>query len=75
MVFCLPDEGSSWLPVHRLWILTIGLLGRYGHRRDRGRLENAPDPGRIDQRDLESFNDPHALYGITGVLRRHPRWR
>ena len=65
-------RGSSWLPVHRLWILTIGLLGRYGHRRDRGRLEIAPDPGRIDQRDLESCDDPHALYGITGVLRLHP---
>ena len=59
---------QSWLPVHRLWILIVGLLGRYGHRSDRGRLINAPASGRIDQRDLESF-DPTALYGITGVLR------
>ena len=59
---------QSWLPVHRLWILTVGLLGRYGHRPDRGRLINAPASGRIDQRDLESF-DPTALYGITGVIR------
>lgn len=59
---------QSWLPVHRLWILTVGLLGRYGHRPDRGRLINAPASGRIDQRDLESF-DPTAMYGITGVFR------
>ena len=59
---------ESWLPVHRLWILTVGLLGRYGHRPDRGRLIDAPASVRIDQRDLESF-DPTALYGITGVLR------
>ena len=59
---------QSWLPVHRLWILVVGLLGRYGHRPDRGRLINAPASGRIDQRDLETF-DPTALYGITGVLR------
>lgn len=59
---------ESWLPVHRLRILTVGLLGRYGHRPDRGRLIDAPASIRIDQRDLESF-DPTALYGITGVLR------
>ena len=26
------------LPVHRLWILAVGLKGRYGERRDRGKL-------------------------------------
>ena len=66
------DGGISWLRVHRLWILTIGLLGRYGHRPDRGRLVNAPDVGRIDQRDLEISDDPNALYGITGVMRHRP---
>ena len=66
-------RGTSWLHVHRLWILTIGLLGRYGHRPDRGRLRNAPDIERIDQRDLESSDDPNALYGITGVI-RYRRW-
>ena len=62
------QRSQSWLPVHHLWIFTVGLLGRYGHRPDRGRLLNAPAPGRIDQRDLEPF-DRDALYGITGVLR------
>ncbi len=61
-------RSQSWLPVHHLWIFTVGLLGRYGHRPDRGRLLNAPAPGRIDQRDLEPI-DRNALYGITGVLR------
>lgn len=61
-------QSRSWLPVHRLWILAIGLLGRYGHRADRGRAKSAPTAARIDERDLES---PHrkALSGITGTLR------
>ena len=61
-------QSQSWLPVHRLWIFTFGLLGRYGYRPDKGRLRSAPAAGRIDQRNLESI-DPKALYGITGVLR------
>jgi hypothetical protein len=35
---------QSWLPVHRFWLLRIGLVGRYGHREDGGKkkmLENA----------------------------------
>ncbi|KAK7423033.1 hypothetical protein QQX98_001323 [Neonectria punicea] len=30
------EDGETWLPVSRYWILSVGLLGRYGHREDRG---------------------------------------
>lgn len=65
-------HSQAWLPVHRLWILTIGLLGRYGHRIDRGRVRSAPTEARIDQRDVgddDDFDDPNFLSGITGDLR------
>ena len=61
-------QTQSWLPVHRLWILTVRLLGRYAHCPDRGRLIYTPPPGRIDQRGLGS-SDRNALYSITGVVR------
>lgn len=32
----LIDDGETWLPVSRYWILALGLLGRYGDRADRG---------------------------------------
>ena len=60
-------RSRSWLPVHRLWIFTLGLLGRYAYRPDQGRVQNAPT-SRVDQRDSEA-NDRGTLYGITGFLR------
>lgn len=30
------EDGETWLPVSRYWILSMGLLGRYGTRADRG---------------------------------------
>lgn len=70
-------HSQAWLPVHKLWILTIGLLGRYGHRIDRGRVRNAPTEARIDQRDVEFDNDNDSddlksLSGITGDFHYTP---
>lgn len=70
-------HSQAWLPVHKLWILTIGLLGRYGHRIDRGRVRSAPTEARIDQRDVDYDNDkysvdPKSLSGITGDFRYTP---
>lgn len=66
---------QAWLPVHRLWILTIGLLGRYGHRIDGGRARCAPTEARIDRRDVSynnNYNNPNYLSGITGDFRYTP---
>ena len=30
--------GQVWLPVHRIWIIIIGVVGRYGKRKDNGKL-------------------------------------
>ena len=60
-------RSRSWLPVHRLWIFTLGLLGRYAYRPDQGRVPNAPT-SRVDQRESEA-HDRDTLYGITGFLR------
>ena len=68
-------HSQAWLPINRLWILTIGLLGRYGHRIDRGRVKSAPMEARIDQRDVDYDNDsvdPKSLSGITGDFRYTP---
>ena len=61
-------QSRSWLPAHRLWIFTLGLLGRYAYRLDHGRAKNAPTTMRVDQRDLETL-DPDTLYGVTGFFR------
>ena len=64
-------QSQAWLPVHKLWILTIGLLGRYGHRADRGRVRSAPTEDRIDQRAIDHTDDSddrNILSGITGEL-------
>ena len=50
----LTDHGLSWLPVHRLWIFAVGLLGRYGNRPDRGRVRDAPP-----QKELISGTSNH----------------
>ena len=58
------DE-HSWLTMNRLWILTIGLLGRYGYRFDRGRARGVPTEARIDHQDVE-LEIKNILYGVTG---------
>ncbi|KAK5112678.1 hypothetical protein LTR85_011189 [Meristemomyces frigidus] len=32
------DEKKAVLPVARIWLLVVGMIGRFGHRRDNGRL-------------------------------------
>ena len=49
-------ESQSWLPVHRLWVFTLGLLGRYAYRPDHGRTQDAPPTVRIDQSPLEALD-------------------
>ncbi|KAI9712066.1 MAG: hypothetical protein M1820_001775 [Bogoriella megaspora] len=74
----MTPRGGSAIPVHNLWILVIGLLGRYGHRRDEGRTIGHLS-GRLDHRGLledkgeEAQYDPTILYGVTGRLQFSPK--
>lgn len=34
-------DQHTWLPISRYWILTLGLLGRYGYRKDGGIVYNS----------------------------------
>jgi hypothetical protein len=67
---------SSSLPVHRFWLLAIGLLGRYGDRKDKGRkiLESNARRFAFD-RGSTSNTDSHdelsnTIFGLTGILSR-----
>jgi hypothetical protein len=52
------------LPVHRSWILLLGLVDRYGRRKDSGLFVEEPsDP------EWSAFSND-ALYGLSGILER-----
>ncbi|KAL4786808.1 hypothetical protein BJX76DRAFT_354809 [Aspergillus varians] len=67
----LPRDGKlktsgteALLPVHRSWILLLGLVDRYGRHKDSGLFIDAPS-------DPEwSVFGKQALYGLSGVLER-----
>lgn len=55
---------EALLPIHRSWILLLGLVDRYGHRKDSGLFVEEPsDP------EWSAFSSD-ALYGLSGVLER-----
>lgn len=57
------EDGQSYLPVHCLWILLLGVLHRYGARYDLGLpLDVAPQRS-IDLPDYEDL-----IYGLSGSL-------
>jgi hypothetical protein len=69
------EEDQIWLPVHSLWILAFGLLGRYGFRADRGRELAGRNMRRLDYVGLEDneneyspYEDKNRLHGATGSL-------
>lgn len=51
-------DGHSWLPVSRFWILTLGLLGRYGRRDGKGFTFNV----NALRRDLKESRMLHIQY-------------
>jgi hypothetical protein len=57
---------ETWLPVNRLSILVLGLLGRYGNREDRGHAASGRNAARLDNEVDDARED--GLYGST-VLR------
>lgn len=73
-------EGRTWLRVHRFWILSFGLLGRYCSRKDKGKLRdddkrvsfgtpvlNLPRTG-TEVRSVTGRGRGTALHGFTGLL-------
>lgn len=73
--------GRTWLPVHRFWILTFGLLGRYTDRKDKGKLQDEerrvtfgtpvldfPRTGMELRRTLSRRTNGNTLYGFTGLF-------
>jgi hypothetical protein len=32
------QDGQTWLPIHRSWMLIIGIVGRFGKRKDSGKI-------------------------------------
>jgi hypothetical protein len=70
------ENDQIWLPVHRLWILGFGLLGRYGFRTDRGRELASRNMRRLDYVGLEDNENEYSrydankrLHGATGSLK------
>ncbi|KAL3488950.1 hypothetical protein BJX62DRAFT_239534 [Aspergillus germanicus] len=53
---------ESLLPVHRGWILLLGLVDRYGHRYDYGLFEGESSEPEWSELGWE------ALYGLSGIL-------
>ncbi|OCT44648.1 hypothetical protein CLCR_05657 [Cladophialophora carrionii] len=68
-------HGEAWFPVHRFFILGIGLRGRYGHRPDRGESRSVrttarlfTEEGNLDDEDAYlNSGTANKLYGTTGV--------
>ena len=67
------QRGKFYLPVHRVWILSIGLLGRYAEREDKGQINKRKrvmldiDEGGGPMYDDYSERRP-MLHGITGAM-------
>ncbi|CAI6099522.1 unnamed protein product [Clonostachys chloroleuca] len=56
-------DGRTWLPVSRYWVLTLGLLGRYGERRDKGNFHPSALRRDLDEeRLLVSTNSTSKQY-------------
>ena len=69
-------QDRAFFPVHKIWLLAIGLIGRYGQRKDRGKFKGkkravrVSTPGASYQRaselGLSTRGTAQKLHGITG---------
>jgi len=73
-------EEQTWLPVHKLWVLAFGLLGRYGHREDHGIALQERNTWRLAVEDNSNYDREREYFqthswgsidmldGLTGCL-------
>ncbi|KAG9256863.1 uncharacterized protein F5Z01DRAFT_491329 [Emericellopsis atlantica] len=67
---------QTWLPVHRFWLLTFGLFGRYGHREDRGIAISQSNAQRLmierkpayHGHNIPARRSLQPYYGLTGKI-------
>jgi hypothetical protein len=60
---------QTWLPAHKLWVLVLGLLGRYSDREDKGQVIVEKSNTRLDyDRDIGD-HELGVLHGSIGPLR------
>jgi hypothetical protein len=60
-------DGQVWLPVHRTWIIIIGIIGRYGRRKDNGKLIIRPAGGIAS---MQAKPGGHVTFASTPNLRK-----
>ncbi|KAF2878550.1 hypothetical protein BDV95DRAFT_557755 [Massariosphaeria phaeospora] len=52
-------DRDTWIPLHKLWLLAFGLLGRYSVRRDQGQTIQTSNPSRLDYQQVLKSKDQH----------------
>lgn len=57
------EDNSSYLPVHRGWLVLIGVLHRYAHRRDFGLPAGSPEGP-----DIQLLGTKDCLSGLSGIM-------
>ncbi|EMD94385.1 hypothetical protein COCC4DRAFT_75279 [Bipolaris maydis ATCC 48331] len=62
--------GHTWLPAHKLWVLVLGLLGRYSNREDKGQVIVDKSNTRLDYDRDVGEDERDVLHGSIGPLRR-----
>ena len=63
------EDQQTWLPAHKLWILALGLLGRYSDRKDKGQVIIEKSSTRLDHVEHNSKDKRCVLYGSIRPLR------
>jgi hypothetical protein len=63
------EDRETWLPTHKLWVLVLGLLGRYSDREDKGQVILEKNSNRLDHEDNSGDRESDVLYGSIGPLR------
>jgi hypothetical protein len=65
-------DGQVWLPVHRIWFIIMGIVGRYGKRKDEGKFIVTPIGGIAS---TQAKPGGHVTFASTPGLGRAPTRR
>jgi hypothetical protein len=83
------EDNQTWLPIHRSWILIIGIVSRFGKRKDSGKIvirstggvasTQAKPGGSVAPYEQPSQSLPRGLRRVThahnpGWMTGHPQW-